>query len=480
MSSLVLLGEQPSALELAALLDRLSGAAASPLLQLAKDGKLATLLETGIIAQSALLLAASEEDFTAALTLSFAVLTQLSSAAEAAATTNAIAKLLTTDPSTRATLKIKTLTNLINVLGGISSVTSAQRFALLLQLLEFALVATPASFSSAAAAASSPAVLVLQPLSSLDAQIAAWKLSSSEATALMLASYKLAVKAGPVIAQSKNVKAKGDEFAAPQAATIMYNLGAQPTIQQEYLFAVLKSLDSAAPATLREKQFADLALQASIASISNGLAASLHTLDPTHLFQLAAVQALGAAGASASGASAFALLRILVDADLAAWIAFDKSASGSAFLKENAGVFGMDSETLLRKVRTLALCNLAVTAQAAGTGGDNILAYASIQQKLQLPASQDNEEIEAAVIDAVMVGRMDAKMDQEAETLCVKRVSGGVSVSLYSGPNSKAAWAALGSRLAVWRDNIHNVLATLSAGHQQAMQGAEEVGEEIQ
>ena len=422
-SSLVLLGEQPSAQELASLLSRLSGAdsaASASLLQLAKDAKLAALLDACIVQQSALLLAASDDDFTAALTLSFAVLTQMTQPAEAAATTAALAKLLTSEPAARATLKIKTLTNLINVLAGISAtVAPAQRFALLLQLLEFALAATPASFSSAAAAAASPAALVLQPLASLQAQIAAWKLSQADATALLLVSYKLAVKVGPSLAQSKSVKAKGDEFAAPQAATIIYNLGAQPTIQHEYLFALLKSLDGAAAATLREKQFAELALQAAIASASNGLAATLHTLDAVNVYQLAAVQALGAAGASASGAAAFALVRILVDADLAAWIAFEKSAAGAALLKENAAVEGLDSATLLRKVRTLALCALAVEAQAAGTGSDNILSYAAIQAKLQLPA-KDNEAVEAAVIDAVMAGRMDAKMDQDAETLCVK------------------------------------------------------------
>lgn len=58
-------------------------------------------------------------------------------------------------------------------------------------------------------------------------------------------------------------------------------------------------------------------------------------------------------------------------------------------------------------------------------------------------------------------------------------MSGGVSPALYSGANSKAAWVALGSRLAVWRQNIHAVLTTLSAGQQQQMaQGQDEVGEE--
>ncbi len=56
----------------------------------------------------------------------------------------------------------------------------------------------------------------------------------------------------------------------------------------------------------------------------------------------------------------------------------------------------------------------------------------------------------------------------------LRRVTGGVPLSLYTGPNSAAAWAALGQRLAVWRENIHNVLTTLSAQHQQAQ------GEEVE
>jgi hypothetical protein len=60
----------------------------------------------------------------------------------------------------------------------------------------------------------------------------------------------------------------------------------------------------------------------------------------------------------------------------------------------------------------------------------------------------------------------------------VRRVTGGVPLSLYTGPNAKANWANLGARLAVWRENIHGVLQTLSAqAHQQVQQ---EEGEELQ
>lgn len=411
MSSLVLLGEQPSAQELAVLLQRLGGGAG--LAALAKDGKLAALLDTGVAKQSALLLAASDEDLTAALTLSFAVLAQLQSAAEAAAAAHSLAALLTSDPSQRALLKIRILTNLINVLGGLSTVTPAQRFQMLLQLLQFALAAT------SAAGAASPAALVLQPLPTLHAQIAAWKLSQAEASALLLASYKLAAAAGPLAAAPKSVRAKGDEFAAPQAAPTLYSLGAQPQPQHEYLFAVLKSLDGAAPAALQEKAHVELALQAAVSAAANGLASTLHTLDAVNVFPLAAVQALAASN-STTHAAAFKLLQLQVEADLSGYLAFEKSAQGAALLKEFASQ--LDAGTLQRKMRTLALAAMAVEAQAAASSNDNVLTYAAIQSRLQLPAG-DAEAVEAAVIDAVMAGRVDAKMDQDAETLCVKSVA---------------------------------------------------------
>lgn len=408
----MLLGEQPSALELAALFTRLGAANAAALTTAARDGKLAALL-AGVTSQAAFLAQQSDEDYTAALTLSFAVLSQLSAAAEAATATTALAALLTAEPAQRAQLKIRTLTNLINVMGGLSTVSAAQRFTVLMQMMELALAAAPAN-----AAAASPAALVLQPLSSLQSQIRAWKLSPADATALLLVSYKLSLKVGPNgAAPAKTLKSKADEFAAPAAVPTFYNLGAQPTLQHEYLYALLKSLDSAAPATLKEKQYQDLALAAVLASAANGLAATLHILDPVNVFQLAVVQAMSASN-NAQAAAAFQLLRILVDADLPAWVAFEKGA-GAPLLKENAAT--LDAATLLRKIRTLALCSLAVASQSAAAG-DNLLSYAQIQQKLQL-APKDSEAVEAAVIDAVMAGRIDAKMDQEAETLIVKSVA---------------------------------------------------------
>lgn len=402
MSSLVLLGEQPSSLELAGLLDRLTLAGGSPLVQLAKDGKRAALLDTGIFAQQATLLAASEEDLSAVLALGFAVLAQLTVASEAAAATAKFAALLTTDPATRAMLKIRTLNNLINVVGGLTTVTQAQRFAVLLQLLEFALAASSTSVSAGA--------LVLQPLATLASMVDFWKLTAEQSLALYAASYKLASVAG--------VARKSRSADGAAAAAVVYNLGVQPTLQNEYLFALLKAVDAAGavnPAVIKEKANQDLAVAAVVASVATGLSSTVHIIDPSNVFPLAVVQSLSSS-TDAAASAAFQLIRIVVTADLAAFTAFESSQS--SFLKSHSAV--LDADNLRRKLRTLALCQLAVANQSQATttaAADNIITYAQIRAALQL---KQEEDVEGAVIDAVMAGRLDAKMDQEAETLVVK------------------------------------------------------------
>jgi hypothetical protein len=398
MSSLVLLGEQPSALELAGVLERVAGGAG--LAALAKDGQLATLLDNGVFKPAATVLALGEDDLSAVLALAFAVLAQLTVPAEAQAATTKLAALLTTDPSTRAAFKIRTLSNLINVVGGLSTVGPAQRFAVLLQLLEFALAA-----SGSASSGTTPATLVLQPLSTLASLVDFWKLTPEQSLALYAASYRLA-SVGAVVRKRD------------QEAPAVFNLGAQPTVQHEYLFALLKAVDAAAatnPAVLKEKVHQDLAVHAVVASVANGLSATVHTLDPSHLFPLAIVQSLSTSN-SANAASAFALLKLVVSGDVAGFAAFEKAHA--AFLKEHTKE--LDSATLLRKLRTLALCQLAVANQVVAAAGDNVLSYSAIRDALKLAPAED---VEGAVIDAVMAGRLDAKMDQEAETLCVKSVA---------------------------------------------------------
>ena len=408
MSSLVLLGEQPSAAELADVLPRLvPAAAAAGLPALAKEPKtLHQLLEKGVFANQPALLALPEEDLSTVLSLSMAVLAQLTVAAEAASAVQKLSGLLTTEPTQRAAFKIRTLSNLINVVGGLATVAQAQRFQLLLQLLQFALAAsTAAAGAPSSSAAASPASLVLQPLSTLSSLVDFWRLTPEQSLALYAASYQLASVVG---GGQRKREAEG-------APIVVYNLGKQPTSQDEYLYALLKAVDAAGasnPAVLKEKANQDYAVAAVVASVSNGLSSTIHQLDSTHLYPLSIVQSLSSSN-SVGAAAAFALLKILVTADVAGLASFEKTHA--AWLKEHAA--DVDSPTLLRKLRTLALCHLAVQNQSAAGSVDNILPYSAIREKLQLSKA---DEVEAVVIDAVMAGRLDAKMDQEAETLCVK------------------------------------------------------------
>ena len=56
-----------------------------------------------------------------------------------------------------------------------------------------------------------------------------------------------------------------------------------------------------------------------------------------------------------------------------------------------------------------------------------------------------------------------------------RRVTGGVPLSLYSGPESRAAWSALGARLKTWKQNVHTVLTTLNLSQQMQPEEAEEL-----
>jgi len=76
--------------------------------------------------------------------------------------------------------------------------------------------------------------------------------------------------------------------------------------------------------------------------------------------------------------------------------------------------------------------------------------YAELKQKLQLP---DSSALEASVLDAVVSGRIDARIDQENELVIIKRASGRSF--------SSESWAQLAGKLNALKNNIHNTLNTL-------------------
>lgn len=116
-----------------------------------------------------------------------------------------------------------------------------------------------------------------------------------------------------------------------------------------------------------------------------------------------------------------------------------------AFAKKNAKSIqqlGLEEERTASNLRTATLCSMGLAKSA--------LSYDELKKELQLESGDD---VEAAVIDAVMSGRFEGKIDQEkCEVLVEKTTSRGFS---------EKDWGKLSDKLGVWKSNIRKVLDNL-------------------
>jgi len=506
MSSLILLGEQSAATELATLLTRLQVAGVRADAEYKTAEEQTKLVQDGVIAQSSALASVSDDDYTAVLHLSFAILRSLPAAA-ASSLAHSLAKLLVVPSSAhkrRQESNIRTLNALINVLAGMEAFEEDKSVcvSIMQQMMEMALEAqkaAPAATSAAAAAASpasptstSPAALVLQPLPALHALCDAWRVSAADRISLFQSSYRLASSLNHSLAAAVAREQEAQEAGkgSGNSTSHGYALGCEPVLQHDYLYALLETIDGS---SANASSYASLVTDALIAGLATGISSTIHTLDLSNLLQLPIVAAVPSASNIAKRVA-----QAIVDGDLAA---FDKESKSSEFgglmkgIQSHANAVGgedavtVTEDDLRRRARVFALAALAVSNQVdastklAKSIPDNVLTYEQIRQRIG--AKSSNEDVEESVIEAVMSGRMEAKMDQEAETILVKRVVGGVPLSLYSGANSSAAWSALGLRLSAWKSQLHAALLTMSSAQMAGMgmagvQGGEEAAEEMQ
>lgn len=93
------------------------------------------------------------------------------------------------------------------------------------------------------------------------------------------------------------------------------------------------------------------------------------------------------------------------------------------------------------------------------------LTYSEIMSRLGL---SNSSEVESVVISCVMSGRLDAKMDQENETVLIRRAVASIKF------NDKNNWQQLADKLNHWRQNVRVVLETLGQHEQQHIQHDEE------
>lgn len=130
--------------------------------------------------------------------------------------------------------------------------------------------------------------------------------------------------------------------------------------------------------------------------------------------------------------SVFGLLEIFLTRRLDAYLEFQKS--GSSLLTS----YGISHEECITKMRLMSLGDLASKMQE--------IPYALVQETLKVPP----EEVEYWIVRGISSKLLDAKMDQMRQVAVVSRCTERVF-----GP---AQWRELYSKLAVWKDNVGNVV----------------------
>ncbi|THH12263.1 hypothetical protein EW145_g113 [Phellinidium pouzarii] len=153
------------------------------------------------------------------------------------------------------------------------------------------------------------------------------------------------------------------------------------------------------------------------------------------LFKLENIQAL-------SSHSLVGLLRILEKQGLGEFKAWQ--GNNQSILEE----YQLNAKELERKIRLLKLSELGCTKI-----GQNV-SYVEIASALHIEVS----EVEKWVIDVIRVGLLSGKLSQTSQTLLVVRASPrGFTVE---------QWAALESRLLVWKESLSGIQNVLSAARQ--------------
>merc|ERR1712043_36411 len=81
--------------------------------------------------------------------------------------------------------------------------------------------------------------------------------------------------------------------------------------------------------------------------------------------------------------------------------------------------------------------------------GQRELSYTQIKEALEIA---DNDAVEEVVIDTVAAGNLDAKLDQDAEVVHIRRVD------QRTFANDADSWGKLNTQLSLWSQNISSVL----------------------
>jgi hypothetical protein len=208
--------------------------------------------------------------------------------------------------------------------------------------------------------------------------------------------------------------------------------------QQKYLLAYLSHMEeSKGPDRSAAEQ---IAVKACVTAIQNFQASPEDHpwLDCSRLLSHSIVQELEK---NANFKPLFELVNIFANHTITEYLVFAQDASNVKTLQES---FGIDHEETVSKLRTVTLCCMGLDKEE--------LLFSELQSKLQVA---DTLALEAAVIDAVMSGRLEAKIDQDKEVVAIQRST--------SRQFQKDDWAGLLVTMDRWNNKIGSVLNNLQS-----------------
>jgi len=376
------------------------------LLPLAESGKLAQLIEEGCFSNIDKILKASDEEIQAVFDLCFSFLERIladSKEKKGEDQVVRIVKQMALFLTQEPAKKTETKLSLLVTLFNLLPETSPLRHYLFVSILQMAL-------------GTGTAALLADQLSSLEQWVGQWKLQPVDARKL----YLLAAD----ILQDANKSQDALEFK----------------------YKALRTVESLSDAEINKLD--DVLTLAADAVTQELISSSIRPYDT--ILGLKAVGCL-ARSKQPQHKQLHRLLEIFTSEDAGAYLIFSSVKENKKFLQN----IGINHEDTLKKIRSLTICSL-------GSKHERIK-YSQLMEELKLETA---EEVEACVIDAIISGRVDAKIDQDSEEILVERTT-----PRYFDRDS---WQQIGTKLDAWHQSLHNVIDSLRHAQHRDEQQMEE------
>jgi len=360
----------------------------SPFGQYVKSENYAGLIEYGFFQSIKNVMVAPVEKIDTAFTLVFSLLPRLKQPANVQAVINKLSSRLSSNPQNHPALKLRLLAILFNLLGPRSYI----RHSILMNIFDLALF-------------SKRPKLPLTFVKPMDDWIKVW---------------------------SQNTGVFPPEKAANTYRKVAQLAEAANDIKKkhDYMYKYVKALEGVKMVEPHLTHVARTVFEA--LKVAGGPKSKTIVTDCGRLVDMSAVRALQHVP---NYAKLFKLLQIFASKPVADYIKFHEE--DTAFIS-NAGLNYADC---LSRIRTLTLCDLGMKHET--------LTFKDLEEKLVITGGDD--AIEEAVLNAVMSGKLDAKIDQREKKIVILRAT-------WRSFNHDD-WRFLANKLDKWKTSLDSVIA---------------------